>query len=248
MIKTRFISCLLIIGTIKSHCNPTEKSNEFIKAFDKAEGTKLLREGLYGNTVAFEYKNKKYAVKEMKFVDDNHLFGQEVFRINGKEEELFKGIADSFAKSLIEGQKFKDFDLLLQTTKIYERYKKLKSFYTSTLSEVSMSQLVSIIKKHNPEDRLKFDFCAQVDKFRYLIVYDKYGEALNSEASREFFKEASIKKRLEVYLKIEWAVININNNNNKTHLFHCNLNPANFAWKDKIGGDIILIELGYLKK
>jgi serine/threonine protein kinase len=244
MSYTRLISFLTLIWTAESICDPTKESEYFAKVFYESDDRIVLGKGSYGIVKEFKYNEYKYAVKEMAFEPSSEI---KIMRehLTEYQRKDFDEFANSLKEEFLKDSSIKHRDKKLMSKLFQSYYKEFQSFTVSLIDEVTFSKYVSEeMGKKNSGNCFKFHYCIKVNDLKYMAVYERYGQSLDSENSREFFNKATIEQKLEIYVKIEWELVNLHNIN----VFHCDLKPANIVWKDKIGGDIVIIDYGFGSK
>jgi hypothetical protein len=236
MSYTLLVSFVILVRIVASICEPIPGSVEFQKAYLASNFKPPRWDGSFGTVFDFQYNHKKYAVKEITLKASSQT-QKEIDNLTIYDKKGFDSFVTFFKTHYLNHHNF-SLDRITEESRINQLYyNDIISDYNAFLNEVSVSKQVSDAMIKTPEITFKYHFCIKLPNFTFLAVYDGYGEALDSKNSREFFSSASIEQRLEVYLKITWALINLHKNN----VFHCNLNFRNILWTDKVGSDIVII-------
>jgi serine/threonine protein kinase len=221
-------------------CEPQGDSDSFKQAYYKSSDKKELGSGGFGTVKSFRFNEHDYAVKEITLKPSTKT--KEIIAGLGKHsKENFDKFRLTLEYNLSQGKITEREEIKYESdiNKLY--HKDIINEYNALLDEVTFSKSVSDNMINNQGNTFKYHLCIKVTGFFYLVFYDKYGEALNSQESRKFFSSTSIHRRIKIYLKITWAVLNLH----RISVFQCDLKPSNIVWKNEIGGDIVIIDYGF---
>ncbi len=236
----RLFCVLLVIRNILPMCEETEFSKGFLKAYNDPFSLKNLGKGGNGVVEAIIFEKKEYAVKS---IDINSSFGmiKTMTEVNKEGKIKFDDFIFNFKKSCSFQNMFCMEGLENYTDKCNFYYNHIKAKYESVLSEVEQSILASKCMEESEENSFKYHFCVKHSDYTFLLVFDRYGESLGSENSKIFFSKATFQVKLDIYLKIIWAVLNLHSKN----IFHCDLKQENILWEEVMGEGVVIIDFGF---